>query len=111
MSESVDTTASDVVADDGDRRLRRALAWVGIVTGVVFTVAVVFFSGMAVGWASGGYHGRDRGYQGGRMTPGDCPMMQGMMGPGGMKGPGGMAGMDPEDMGPGMARPGAPPPG
>lgn len=116
MSESPDTTAAYVVADDRDRRLHRVLAWVGIVTGVVVTVAVIFFSGVALGWASGGYHGWHRGYQGGQMKPGNCPMMQGMTGPGGMMGPGGMAGMDPEDMGPkgmgpGMTRPSTPPPG
>lgn len=99
--------------DHRDHRLHRTLAWVGIVAGVVFTVAVIFFSGLALGRASGGYHGWHRGYQGGQMGPGGCPMMGngGMMGPGmmgpGMRGPGGM--MDPDDMGPGMMRPGQSP--
>jgi hypothetical protein len=35
-------------------------AWVGIVAGVVFIVAVVFFSGFVLGRASGGDHHRDR---------------------------------------------------
>ena len=80
-----------------DRRLYRALAWVGIVAGVVFTVAVIFFSGLAVGRASGGYHGWHRGWHGGQMSHGGgCPMMSGGR-------------MDPEDMGPGMMRPGPAP--
>jgi hypothetical protein len=121
MTESPDSTTESTVteptdyrnADHRDRRLHRTLAWVGIVAGVVFTVAVIFFSGLALGRASGGY-GWHRGYQGGQMTPGGCPMMGpggGMMGPGmkgpGMMGPGGM--MDPDDMGPGMMRPGQSP--
>jgi len=100
-------------------RLYQTLAWVGIVAGVVFTVAVIFFSGMLLGRASGGYHGWHRGNQGGQMgqggSMGDCPMMRpGGMGPGGM-GPGGMGPggkMGPDDMGPGgMMKPDqAPPP-
>ena len=93
---STDSTACD--ADGGARtptRLQRApparlyqvLAWVGIVAGVVFIVAVIFFSGVFFGRASGGHHGWHRGYQGGQMGPNesrdDCPMMRpaGMMGP------------------------------
>lgn len=80
-------------------RLYQALAWVGIVAGVLFTVAVIFFSGFFLGRASDG-HGWHRGYQGGQMRPdgqmgGGCPMMQ--MQPGGMQ-PGGM---QPGGMGPG----------
>ena len=105
-------------------RLYQTLAWVGIVAGVVFTVAVIFFSGMLLGRASGGDHGWHRGNQGGQMgqggSTGDCPMMRpGGMGPGGMgpggMGPGGMGPggkMEPDDMGPGgMMKPNqAPPP-
>lgn len=123
MSENPETTTDQAMGtplvyatDDRDRRLRRTLAWVGIVAGVVFIVAVIFFSGFALGRGSGGHHGWHRGYQS-QMGPGGgmngCPMMRnggmgsgGMMGPGGM-GPGGM--MDPEDMGPGMMRPSQPP--
>ena len=102
--------------DHRDRRLQRTLAWVGIVAGVVFTVAVIFFSGLAVGRSSGGYHGWHRGYQSGQMGPGGgCPMMGGgMMGPGmmggGKMGPGmmGPGMMDPDERGPGMMRPNQP---
>jgi hypothetical protein len=39
-------------------RLTAVAAWVGIVAGVVFTVAVIFFSGFILGAHSGGgYHG------------------------------------------------------
>lgn len=104
MTESTDTTAQSAAEttryrepDHRDRRLQRTLAWVGIVAGVVFTVAVIFFSGLALGRASG-YHGWYRGYPAGQMAPGGgCPMM----------GPGGR--MDPDDMGPGMMRPGQSP--
>ena len=108
MSENPETTTDQPMitplvdaTDHRDRRLRRALAWVGIVAGVVFIVAVIFFSGFALGRGSGGYHGWHRGYQS-HMGPGGgmngCPMMRdGGMGSGGM--------MDPEDMGPGMMRP------
>ena len=108
MPES-DSATTESTPDQRDRRLQRALAWVGIVAGVVFTVAVIFFSGLAVGRASSGYHGWHRGYQSGQMSPGGCPMM-GPGGMGGMMGPGGKGPMmDPEDMGPGMMRPGQPP--
>lgn len=41
---------------DGKRRgLNTALAWVGIVAGAVFVVAVVFFSGFFLSWSSGGH--------------------------------------------------------
>jgi len=75
----------------GDPHLQRTLAWVGIVAGVVFTVAVVFFSGWALGLTSAGQPGWHRGYQGGQMPPGGCPMM-------------GADGN--QDMGPGTMRPG-----
>ncbi|HEY5283923.1 MAG TPA: hypothetical protein VIM14_14120 [Polyangia bacterium] len=87
-------------------RVYQVLAWVGIIAGVVFIVAVIFFSGVFFGRASGGYHGWHRGYQGGQMGPDgsmdDCPMIRpgGMMGPG-QVGPGGM-------MGPGQVGPGGP---
>lgn len=117
MTEPVDSTTQSadpsvarrtVDSDGRDRRLRHALAWVGIVTGVVITVAVIFFSGFGLGRASGGHYGWHRGFQSGQMGPADCPMMRngGMKGPGGMMGPGGM---DPDDMGPGMMRPGQSP--
>jgi len=103
MSENLDTTTDSVpvgpvVYEQRDRRLHRALAWVGIIAGVVFTIAVVFFSGFVLGRSSG-YHGWHRGYQGQMGRDGGCPMMRG----GSMMGPGGM---DPDEMGPGMMRPG-----
>ena len=122
MSENIDTTtdsvpAGPVVHEHRDRRLHRVLAWVGIVAGVLFIVAVVFFSGFVLGRSSGGYHGWHRGYQS-QMGPGGqtggCPMMRNgsMTGPGPMMGPGAM--MVPDDMGPGMrpsTSPAAPSPG
>lgn len=76
-------------------RLGQVAAWVVIVAGVVFVVAVIFFSGLFLGWSSGSHYGWHRGYYGGHT--GTCPMMgpDGMMGPGGMggiMGPGGMMG-------------------
>lgn len=89
-------------AMERQRRLYRTLAWVGIVAGIVVTVAVIFFAGFAVG-RTAGYPGWHR-YPGG---PGACPMMQqgGMMGPG-MMGPGMM---EPEMTGPGMTGPSSSP--
>ncbi|HUO38144.1 MAG TPA: hypothetical protein VMU34_10020 [Mycobacterium sp.] len=55
-------------------RLNAVLAWVGIVAGIVFIVAVVFFSGFALGRHAGGgghggwghhWHGAAMGHQGG----------------------------------------------
>lgn len=105
-----------------DTRLYRVLAWVGIVAGILFIVAVVFFSGFFAARATGGY-GWHRGYQNAQMGPGGpmgggCPMMQmqGGMGPGGMggmgaggMGSGGMPGMGPGGMAPGGPRPSTPP--
>jgi hypothetical protein len=54
-----DTPASPQY-DDRPNRLNQALAWVGIVAGVVFVVVVVFFSGFFLVW-SGGHHGWHRG--------------------------------------------------
>ena len=94
------------VARERPSRLNQALAWVGIVAGVVFIVAVVFFSGFVIGKHSGGHgqwghhmHGVHVFHRGG-----PPPMMgPGMwMGPGGPMGPGGQ-------MGPGPQGPGAPP--
>jgi hypothetical protein len=42
-------------------RLSLVAAWVGIVAGVVFVVAVIFFSGFILGSHSGGHHGGHRG--------------------------------------------------
>jgi hypothetical protein len=79
--------------DGAPSRLGQVTAWVVIVAGVVFVVAVVFFSGFFLGRSSDGHHGWHRGYYCG--GDGTWPMM----GPGGMTGPGGM--MGPGEMGPG----------
>jgi hypothetical protein len=79
-------------------RLGQAVSWVVIVAGVVFVFAMIFFSGVLLGWSSGHEHGWDGdGWPGGRTHSGGmtgCPMMGpgGMMGPGDMMGPGGMMG-------------------
>ena len=86
--------------------LGRIAAWVGIVAGVVFIVAVIFFSGFVVG--SDGYIGRTHRGDGHWMHHGGQPQMgPGMMGPGSM-GPGqiGPGQMGPGQMGPGQMGPG-----
>jgi len=64
-------------------RLNQTLMWVGIVAGVVFVVAVVFFSGLVIGWSSGGAS-RDSWQHG----PGMMGYNNGCNGPGGMMWPG-----------------------
>lgn len=72
-------------SDDRDgrpNRLNQALAWVGIVAGVLFVVALIFFSGFILGRASGhhdggGHHGYHHYEQ---MGPGQ-PRRDGMLGP------------------------------
>jgi len=124
MTESTPTTDTLSSGDtrgpapDRDSRVYHLLAWVGIVAGVVFIVAVVFFSGFFAARVADG-NGWHRGYQNSQMRPGGpmgggCPMMQmqgGGMGPGGMSpggmNPGGMSpgGMNPGGMGPGTMGP------
>src|SRR6476619_2887993 len=55
-----------VVRDEPRRsKVTFAAAWVGIVAGVVFTIAVIFFSGFILGAHSGGHRGHgDRGDHG-----------------------------------------------
>lgn len=67
-------------------RVNQALAWVGIVAGVVFVVAVVFFSGFIIGRSSSGhYYGGNHPYlHYGQLGP---MMGPGQLGPGGMMGP------------------------
>nr|WP_041303229.1 hypothetical protein [Mycolicibacterium rhodesiae] len=51
-------TAAPVVRDEPRRsRATLAAAWVGVVAGVVFIVAVIFFSGFILGAHSGGHRG------------------------------------------------------
>jgi hypothetical protein len=68
-------------------RLGQTAAWVGIVAGVVFVVAVIFFSGVMLGSSAddfGWRHGGGSGWPGDKA--GTCPMMSngGMMRPGEM---------------------------
>jgi hypothetical protein len=90
--------------------LYRVLAWVGIVAGVVFIVAVVFFSGFFLGKHSGGGFGRAGHHLGGDMhlwhRGGPPPM--GPWGPG-SGGPGGPGAPGAPGAGPGVP-PGPPPP-
>ncbi len=89
-------------------RLFQALAWVGIIAGAVFIVAVVFFSGFLIGKHSGPGYGHLRGPGGMHMLHrgGPPPMAPGgeWTGPGRM-GPGRMG---PGQMGPGQMGPGGP---
>lgn len=64
-------------------RLGQAAAVVGIIAGILFIVAVVFFSGLMIGAGQGYHHGGYRGMSDDRSRS-SCPMM----GPGGMMGPG-----------------------
>jgi hypothetical protein len=110
MTETPESTIEPTTAtgqpryDDGygaRSRLGQVAAWVLIVAGTVFVAAVIFFSGLVLGWSSDGHNGWHRGSYGGH--DGSC----GMMGPGGMMGgPGGM--MGPGGMGPGGMGPGGP---
>lgn len=102
---STETVPTPVPAAAKPNRLYQAAAWVAIVAGSLFIVAVIFCTGLALGGHSGGGHFNRHGEhsmmdrEGG---PSGCPMMQrghGMM-PGG---PGMMPGMMPGGPGgPGM---------
>jgi hypothetical protein len=52
-SESSTTTVTSGAA--GPAGLNRALAWVGIIAGSVFIVAVIFLSGFLLSWTTGGH--------------------------------------------------------
>ncbi|RFZ07797.1 hypothetical protein DSM43518_03221 [Mycobacterium marinum] len=78
-------------------RLTQVLEWVGIVAGVLFIIAVIFFWGFFMGRASGDSYGWHHGDHAAHMGPG------GSMGKCGMK-------MGPGQMGPGEMGPGQPPP-
>ncbi|OKH80259.1 hypothetical protein EB75_21145 [Mycobacterium sp. ST-F2] len=102
-------------AEPRTSKLNKVLAWVGIVAGIVFIVATIFFSGFILGAHSGGghhggWHKHHRGqdmseFREGRHGPGGGmwhPMFPG--GPG-WQGPGGQG-----PGGPGPQAPGQPAP-
>jgi hypothetical protein len=62
-SDTVPPTAPPPAYAERQRRSRltAVAAWVGIVAGVVFIVAVIFFSGFILGSHSGGHGGRGHG--------------------------------------------------
>jgi hypothetical protein len=64
-------------------RLGQTAAWVGIVAGVVFVVAVIFFSGVLLARSSDDFGWRRDGWsEGAGGKVGTCPMMApGEMGP------------------------------
>jgi hypothetical protein len=99
------TTAPVVVRDRGGR-LNVVAAWVGIVAGSVFVVAVIFFSGFVLGASVTGGHehgGHHHGHGQGQMERDGGGPRHGW--PGGPGGPGGGG----FGQGPGQG-PGSPPP-
>src|SRR3954470_6640223 len=96
-----------VVAEPrGHSRLTAVAAWVGIVAGVVFIVAVIFFSGFVLGAHSGGGHHGWRHHGGGHrdnamMHRGGPPAMFPMMPRGQFERPG-------QGFGPPFGGPGGP---
>jgi hypothetical protein len=111
MTETVEHPTTPTTTVDPPARTRtesnglyRVLAWVGIVAGVVFIVAVVFFSGFFLGKHSGGGFGHGGPHLGGGMHffhrggPPGGPMGRMPGGPGG-----------PSNVGPGNVGPGVPP--
>jgi hypothetical protein len=92
MTQTPETTepptapAQSPSTDRSDRPSRVDHLWalVGITAGVVFTVAVIFFSGFYLGRATEGPYGMHR------VSDGTCPMMGSGAGmsPGGSMGPG-----------------------
>lgn len=107
----VNPTPSQPVVREEPRRSKVTLvaAWVGIVAGVVFIVAVIFFSGFILGAQSSGHRGGHGGPGGdggmafihrGPPPPGMFPMMpRGEFGPGPGFGPGGPRSEPPQSPG------------
>lgn len=83
-------------------RLNQVAAWVGIIAGVLFIVAVIFFAGLVIGRSAGGYYDWQHGYHSAQMAP--CKAQHG-----GPMGRGGM--MNPREPGSGQMRPGQTGPG
>ncbi|MDH6247491.1 hypothetical protein [Mycobacterium sp. OTB74] len=104
MTDAPESQAEPKSAQDRNSRsdrpngLNQVLAWVGIFAGVVFILAVVFFSGFFIAGASGHHYFWHHGDSNtGQMGPGQTGS-GGMMGSGCMAGQGGM-------MGPGQMAP------
>ncbi|MDR3664044.1 MAG: hypothetical protein P4L86_27275 [Mycobacterium sp.] len=122
------TAAAPTATEHKSSKLNKVLAWVGIVAGIVFIVATIFFSGFILGaHCGGGHHGWHKHHHGQGMSeyreghggphmwhpmfPGG-PGFQGPGGPGfqgpggpGFQGPGGQGGQAPGQPG-GPAQPG-----
>ena len=82
------TEPASVATGPRPNRLNQTAAWVGIVAGVIFVAAVLFF----LGFFTGGYYDGDH-YGYGTYRGGPRPIGPGrMMGPGGPYGPGDMMG-------------------
>ncbi|MDX1885537.1 hypothetical protein [Mycolicibacterium sp. 120270] len=98
MTEAREPRTEQAASSHADARdtSRSLLVWVGIVAGVVFIVAVVFFSGFVMGRAS------DGNYRGGHHQSG--MMGSNQWGPYGY----GLGMMGPRGYGPGMMGPGGP---
>jgi hypothetical protein len=124
-------TATAVAAPPAEHKpskLNKVLAWVGIVAGIVFIVATIFFSGFILGAHSGGGHhgwhkhhrGQDtsefrEGHHGPRDGGGGMwhpmfPSGPGWQGPGGpgWQGPGGQGPGGPGQQAPGQPGPAQP---
>lgn len=94
--------------DDRRNRSNSILVWVGIVAGVVFIVAVVFFSGFFIGRSTYGSFRGGYQHQPGMTWPGQSGQYgqwPGMMGPGGMMGPNYWPGQQPTTTAPTTPRP------
>ncbi|WP_218014543.1 hypothetical protein, partial [Mycolicibacterium palauense] len=75
-TESTSTVVSPPRYERSDHRSSRvfqALAWVGIVAGTLFIVALIFFSGFFAGRAADGCPGWRHGYSNAHMGPGGFP--------------------------------------
>lgn len=95
-------TASEGPRSGPPSRLNQVAAWVGIIAGVLFIVAVIFFAGLAIGRSTGGYYDWQHGSRSGQMAP--CKAQHaGMMERGGMMN---RDEMGPSQMGPGQMGPG-----
>ena len=107
------TAVAAPAAEHKSSKLNKVLAWVGIVAGIVFIVATIFFSGFILGAHSGGghhgWHKHHRGQDSSEFREGHHGMRGGGGGGGGMwhpMFPGGPGWQGPN--GPGWQGPGGP---